>query len=74
MMYTIEQLREVIKAELDKQEYVEEPYSLFEPIKYIMEDGGKRLRPVLTLMAYNLYRDDIGKALKSAIGLSLIHI
>ena len=52
MMYTIEQLREVIKAELDKQEYVEEPYSLFEPIKYIMEDGGKRLRPVLTLMAY----------------------
>ena len=46
MMYTIEQLREIIKAELDKQEYVEEPYSLFEPIKYIMEDGGKRLRPV----------------------------
>ena len=39
-MYTIEQLREIIKAELDKQEYVEEPYSLFEPIKYIMEDGG----------------------------------
>ena len=34
MMYTIEQLREIIKAELDKQEYVEEPYSLFEPINY----------------------------------------
>lgn len=73
MMYTIEQLREVIKAELDKQEYVEEPYSLFEPIKYIMEDGGKRLRPVLTLMAYNLYRDDIEKALKSAIGIEIFH-
>ena len=72
-MYTIEQLREIIKAELDKQEYVEEPYSLFEPIKYIMEDGGKRLRPVLTLMAYNLYRDDIGKALKSAIGIEIFH-
>ena len=73
MMYTIEQLREVIKAELDKQEYVEDPYSLFEPIKYIMEDGGKRLRPVLTLMAYNLYRVDIGKALKSAIGIEIFH-
>ncbi|MDE5612930.1 MAG: polyprenyl synthetase family protein [Odoribacter sp.] len=72
-MYTIEQLREVIKAELDKQEYVEEPYSLFEPIKYIMEDGGKRLRPVLTLMSYNLYRDDIEKALKSAIGIEIFH-
>lgn len=73
MMYTIEQLREVIKTELDRQEYVEEPYSLFEPIKYIMEDGGKRLRPVLTLMAYNLYRDDIEKALKSAIGIEIFH-
>lgn len=73
MMYTIEKLRDIIKAELDKQEYVEEPISLFEPIKYIMEDGGKRLRPVLTLMAYNLYRDDIEKALKSAIGIEIFH-
>ncbi len=72
-MYTIEQLRDIIKAELNKQEYVEEPYSLFEPIKYIMEDGGKRSRPVLTLMAYNLYRDDIEKALKSAIGIEIFH-
>ncbi len=58
-MYTIEQLREIIKAEFEKKEYVEVPYSLFEPIQYILEDGGKRLRPVLTLMYYNLYRDDI---------------
>lgn len=72
-MYTIEHLRDCIKSELDKQEYVEEPDSLFEPIKYIMEDGGKRLRPVLTLLAYNLYRDDIEKAYKSAIGIEIFH-
>ena len=65
MMYTIEQLREIIKAELDKQEYVEEPYSLFEPIKYIMEDGGKRLRPVLTLMAN--YAGDVRLSIKNGI-------
>ena len=72
-MYSIDQLREIISVELQKQEYVEKPYSLFEPIKYILEDGGKRLRPVLTLMAYNLYRDDIEKALKSAIGIEIFH-
>lgn len=72
-MYTIEQLRKIIKSEFAKQEYVEEPYSLFEPIKYILDDGGKRLRPVLTLMAYNLYRDDIEKALKSAVGIEIFH-
>ena len=66
-MYTIEQLREIISREFSKQEYVEEPVSLFEPIQYILEDGGKRLRPVLTLMSYNLYRDDIEKALKKSL-------
>jgi len=72
-MYTIGQLRDLIETELEKHEYVEVPYSLFEPIKYIMEDGGKRLRPVLILMAYNLYRDDLEKALKSAIGIEIFH-
>ncbi len=72
-MYTIEELRNCIKTELDKQEYVEAPVSLFEPIKYIMEDGGKRLRPVLALLAYNLYRDDVEKILKSVIGIEIFH-
>ena len=39
MMYTIEQLREVIKAELDKQEYVEEPYSLFDRSNILWKMG-----------------------------------
>ena len=72
-MYSIEQLRNFIKIELEKQEYVEEPVSLFEPIKYIMSDGGKRLRPVLALLAYNLYRDDIEKIFKSVIGIEIFH-
>ena len=72
-MYTIEELRDIVQTELEKKEYVEKPNTLFEPIQYIMEDGGKRLRPVLTLMAYNLYRDDIEKALKSAIGIEIFH-
>ena len=70
-MYTIDELRAIIKEELDKKEYIQEPYSLFEPILYILEDGGKRLRPLLTLMAYNLYREDIEKVLKSAIGIEI---
>jgi len=72
-MYAINELREIVKREMAKQEYVEEPYSLFEPIKYILEDGGKRLRPILTLMAYNLYREDIERVLKSAIGIEIFH-
>lgn len=72
-MYTIEELREIIKVELEKEEYMERPLALFEPLKYILEDGGKRLRPVLTLMAYNLYQDDVRPALRSAIGIEIFH-
>ena len=72
-MYTIEQLGEIIREEIDRQEYVEAPYSLFEPIRYIMGGGGKRLRPVLALMAYNMYREDIEKAYKSAVGIEIFH-
>ena len=72
-MYTIDELRAIIKEELDKKEYIQKPYSLFEPILYILEDGGKRLRPLLTLMAYNLYREDIDRVLKSAIGIEIFH-
>lgn len=72
-MYTISELRDMIKRELDKQEYVVEPRSLFEPIIYMLEDGGKRLRPILTLVAYNLYRDDVERVLKSALGIEIFH-
>ena len=72
-MYTVDELRAIIREELDKKEYIQEPYSLFEPILYILEDGGKRLRPLLTLMAYNLYREDIERVLKSAIGIEIFH-
>ncbi|MDR2130079.1 MAG: polyprenyl synthetase family protein [Odoribacteraceae bacterium] len=72
-MHTIEELRAMIKAELERQEYVGEPRSLYEPIIYMLEDGGKRLRPLLALLAYNLYRDDVEKALKPAIGIEIFH-
>ena len=72
-MYTIEKLRDIIQTELNKKEYAEHPISLFEPLKYILEDGGKCLRPVLVMMAYNLYSDDVEKALQSAVGIEIFH-
>lgn len=50
-----------------------EPTSLFEPINYIMSLGGKRLRPILTLMAADLFDGDIDKAVPPALGIELFH-
>ncbi|MEI9919192.1 MAG: polyprenyl synthetase family protein [Bacteroidota bacterium] len=49
------------------------PKSLYEPIRYIMNLGGKRLRPLLVIHAYNLYRDDTEKILKYAVAVEAFH-
>jgi geranylgeranyl diphosphate synthase type II len=49
------------------------PDSLYEPIRYINELGGKRIRPVLLLMAYNLWQEDITPALPAALAIEYFH-
>ena len=47
----------LIEKEIRKQRFGKEPTSLYEPLRYIMSLGGKRLRPVLVLLAYSMYRN-----------------
>ncbi|MDR0982252.1 MAG: polyprenyl synthetase family protein [Culturomica sp.] len=72
-MYTIEELTGLLRKEIDKNSYVESPETLFEPIKYMLQDGGKMIRPLLALIAYNMYSDDISEALTPAIGIEIFH-
>lgn len=50
-----------------------EPQGLYAPIRYVLSLGGKRIRPMLMLMAYNLYREDVKPCLMPAIGLETYH-
>jgi len=49
------------------------PDSLYEPVRYINELGGKRIRPVLLLMAYNLWQEDVTPALPAAMAVEYFH-
>lgn len=49
------------------------PDTLYEPIRYINELGGKRIRPALLLMAYNLWHEDITPALPAALAVEYFH-
>lgn len=51
----------------------QQPEELYEPIRYILSLGGKRLRPVLTLMTYQLFDDDFEKAIYPALGVEVFH-
>lgn len=72
-MQTIEELQEIAIEIIENQNYLSEPKSLYEPIEYAMSQGGKRIRPLLTLMASDLFCGDIEKAKPSAIAIEILH-
>jgi geranylgeranyl diphosphate synthase type II len=72
-MYKSNELLKKVNEALDGLVYDRKPYSLYEPIKYVLSIGGKRVRPVLTLLAYNLYKDDPERIMTQAIGLETYH-
>jgi geranylgeranyl diphosphate synthase type II len=62
-----------IEAEIRSLRFGSRPASLYEPIRYIMRLGGKRLRPLLTLMAYELYRDRNERIVPYAVAVEAFH-
>ncbi len=58
---------------IDNLPYDRKPESLYEPVRYVLSMGGKRIRPSLMLMAYNLYRDDPDSILSSACAIETYH-
>jgi geranylgeranyl diphosphate synthase type II len=72
-MYSQKELSQYFEKELAKQNFGGFPSQLYEPIEYTLKLGGKRIRPVLTLMGCCLYDDNISKALPQAIAIELFH-
>ncbi len=72
-MKSIPELQALIKAEIDQQEYGTNPENLYAPIKYLMSLGGKRMRPLLVLLAYQLKKDDVQHVVKSALMVEVFH-
>lgn len=72
-MHTPTQLQEIIEAAIPQIEYPTHPNNLYEPIRYIMSLGGKRIRPVMVLMATELFTTDTNKALDVALAIETFH-
>lgn len=62
-----------IEAEISQQNLGNRPKELYEPISYLMRLGGKRIRPILCLLSYTLFKDDWQKAVSPALGLEIFH-
>ena len=71
--YTCDELLEMFESHLAQTETPTEPELLYNPIIYSMSNGGKRLRPTLLLAAYNIFSDDMSKALPAATAIEMFH-
>lgn len=72
-MRTISEYQYLISRHFESLKYQKEPSNLYEPIRYILSLGGKRLRPVLTLMATEVFDVDCQKALAAATAVEVFH-
>ena len=72
-MQSIKQYQELITKHFQELKIREEPKNLYEPIKYIIGLRGKKLRPVLTLMAAEVFDTDYQKALSAATAIEVFH-
>ncbi|MFH6998105.1 polyprenyl synthetase family protein [Flavobacterium sp. FlaQc-57] len=72
-MHDISQYQEFFINYLESQSINKEPKNLYEPIEYILGLGGKRMRPVLTLMASEVFDTDYKVALPAAMAVEVFH-
>ncbi|WP_447635736.1 polyprenyl synthetase family protein [Flavobacterium microcysteis] len=72
-MHSISEYQDGFLNYLESQKIVKEPKSLYEPIQYILSLGGKRIRPILTLMAAEIFDQEYKKALPAALAVEVFH-
>ena len=72
-MHTLDELQSLYATYLKEHNYHQEPMTLYEPVNYILSLGGKRLRPLFSLMAFELFEKDTQKALCIAHAIEVFH-
>ncbi len=70
---TIKDLQQQIEDEISQLHFGDHPKELYEPISYILSLGGKRLRPLLVLLGYGLFKGNSSSILRSAVSVEVFH-
>ncbi len=73
MAYTINELLKSINEQTNKLDITGEPKELYLPVEYCIKNGGKRIRPLMTLIACDMFGGNIDQAMPSAIGIEIFH-
>lgn len=72
-MKSLNELSELILQSVNNLQFPEQPKGLYDPVRYMLSLGGKRMRPILTLMACDVFNGDVNAAIPPALGLEVFH-
>lgn len=72
-MLSLEKAGEIIENELEGIEIPAQPALLYDPVRYAIKNGGKRIRPSLVMIACDMFASDYKKAISPALGIELFH-
>ena len=72
-MYTLGQLQELYEGFYLQNRFDYDPNGLYEPVRHIMSIKGKRIRPMLLLMACDMFGGDVNEALNAAFAVEVFH-
>ena len=72
-MYNWEEVRDLVNDFIENLKFEREPRELYAPIRYTLSQSGKRGRPVLFVMAYNMYKEQVEEALYPAVAMETYH-
>lgn len=72
-MEFLQKYLEIVDQNIQENEFKKEPQSLYDPMNYILNLGGKRLRPVMVLMACDAFDGDLRNAIKPALAIEFFH-
>jgi geranylgeranyl diphosphate synthase type II len=72
-MITFSEALSIIRQKIENTEYPEYPQRLYQPIAYLLLMKGKKIRPALTLLACNLYKENVSEAVSMALAWEIFH-
>jgi len=72
-MKSLTELSELVLQSVNNLQFPQNPPSLYDPVRYMLSLGGKRMRPILTLMACDAFKGDVNAAIPPALGVEVFH-
>ena len=69
----VEDFSQIITKHIESIEYPSSPHTLYDPVNYILNIGGKRFRPIMLLLAQQLYESNYEKAIPAALAIEIFH-